>query len=804
MLRLLLKNWKLNAIAVFSLAIALALGVVALSISNAILLRPPLARDPGQLTLIYTSPKPGEVQGVSYLDYTYLSDHARSFSSIGAYSAGVSKGTISFNGRDDMAMENTVSDNYFEVMGIRPFMGRFFTPGDDAKRQPAVVMTYARWERWGADPKIVGKSIKVGSQALTIIGVAPREFLSPVFGFGSDLILDIGAIGGDDLKNRERRFLMPVGRLRAGVPMGQARAELRGLWSQLATQYPKTNKDLTAQIAPMTVLSPDDIKTAQLISAVLVTCSLLILLIACANTANLLLALATLRRQEALIKTALGASRGRLIGEFLKETAIVCAAGGVFGYGLALLALGRLSHIDLNLPAFGLIPISADLHPGLLVVALTIGLILAASLASGLAPALYASKPNLAAALTGEIAIGGTRRGWIRGIVVGVQVAVCTLVLAGAGLCWRSLNNLRNVDPGFSAHNIASILVFPQDDAGEAGRQRLADDIRRTVSGIHGIESVALADELPLGGGTGDRDDVHFTDRPDDPDKKNIIEYAAVDENYFTTLGIRLLDGRGFRSSDGAGSPSVVVINRFMAEKYWPNQSAIGRTIRILGNSRRQGEIHEETTIVGIVANGKYDDLDEAQQPYLYHPLARNFNGVATVIARTSGDPRQWLQPMVGALRKLDVSLPLPPTTMDSWMNITLFVPLLTLGCVTAVSLLAMLLSAAGLYGAISYSVSDRRKELGIRIALGARPGQVMRMVFRQTLWIAGVGVVTGLGLSVAAGVLLADQFYRVHPVEWTVLVSVGLGMISLCLGIAFAAARRWTRMNPMDAVRHI
>ena len=802
MIRMLLKNWKLNSIAVVSLAIALALGVVALSVSDAILLRPPYARDPGRLVIIFTSSKPGEVNQMSFPDYRYLRDHARSFTSMAAYGAGVSKGNVTFNGREEMAMENTVSDNYFEVMGIHPFLGRLFHPGDDSSHTRAAVLSYAYWKRSGADPKIAGKSIKIGSDLLPIIGVAPKEFLSPIFGFASDIVLNLA--GSGDLTDRERRSVMPVGRLKPDAGLGQAGAEISALWAQLAHEYPKTDKDRTTGVAPISVLSPDELKDARLISAVLIACSLLILLIACANTANLLLALATLRRQEALIKTALGASRARLIREFLQETGVVCLAGGLIGWALASIVLNRLSHFDLNLPAFGVIPIAADLHPGFLVAVLTLALVIVASLASGLAPALYASKTNLAGALTGEIAIGGTRRGWIRGIVVTVQVAVCTLVLAGTGLCWQSLHNLRNVDPGFSARNLAAILIFPapESDFSEDHAIQLYDDIRRDVGAIHGVQSAALIDDLPLGGGNGNQDDVHFADRPDDPARKNTIGYSVVDENYFSTLGIPVLEGRVFRPSDRKTSPFVVVINRLMAEKYWPHQSAVGRAIRITSNRINGGK--GLATIIGVVANGKYGDLDEPYQPFLYHSLKQDYRPVATMVARTAGDPRLWFAPMMAAIRKLGFPLYLPPTTMDSWMNLTLFVPLLTLGCVAGISILAMLLATAGLYGAISYSVSDRRKELGIRIALGARPSQVLQMIFRQTLWIAGAGVLAGLALSVLAGFLFADQFYQVHPVEWNVLVLVGLGMVAVCLAIAFAAARRWTRMNPMDAVRHV
>jgi putative ABC transport system permease protein len=802
MLRSLLRNWQLNSIAVFSLAIAMALSVVTLSVSNAVLLRPPMARDPQRLVTIYTVDRAhGGAPGTfSYPEYQYFRDHNRSFSGVAALPYGYSKQMISFAGRDELVMVNGVSDNYFEVMGIQPLLGRTFTLGDDRKRVPTVVLTYACWKRWGADPKILGKTVTLDRRRLTIIGVAPKQFIAPVFGIAADLIETTTThadVGDRFFEDRQAFRYLLIGRLNPQVTRPQVRAEVQALWGQLAAAYPEAAAKRAPAITGISMLSPDSVQSARTLSAVFVASALLILLIACANTANLLLALATLRRQEALIKTALGAPRWRLIAGFLRETVAICAAGGLFGYALALAALRAISRFDLTVPPFGTFPIAADLHPGLLVALGTLALIVAASVVSGLAPALYASKPNLASALSGEIAIGGTRRSWIRNTVVTVQVAVCTLALAGTGLCLQSLHNLRAVDPGFTARKVAAAWIFLEsnDVPAEQGAP-LFDRLRRGAAAIPGVESVAIASDLPLGGDSPDHDEIFFTDRPA-TSQKITAGYSVVDENYFATLGIRLLEGRGLRSADRGKGPEEIVINRFMAEKFWPHRNALGRTIQI-------GKEHRAATVVGIAVDGKYGDLDEPQQSYMYYSLSRHFQAGAMLIARTTGDPRLWSDPISRMVRESGIKLPLPPMVMDDWMNLTLFVPRVTLAAVTGLSVLAVLLATVGLYGAISYSVRERRRELGIRIALGARPAQVMGLVFRRTIVIAGSGVLVGLALGVAAGVIFRSQFYQIHAFEWRVLAPVAIGMAAVSLAIAFAAARRWTRMNPMDAVRHI
>jgi predicted permease len=793
MIRSLLKNWKLNSIAVFSLAIAMGLAVLALSVSDTILLRPPAGTDPGRLVTIFTIARDGTKNNLSYLDYHYLRDHSRTLSGVAGYNYGISKIVTRFNGNDELSLTNAVSDNYFSVLGIQPFLGRFFSPGDDDRKLPAAILTYSCWKRWGADPHVVGKTVTINHHELTILGVAPKQYLGTVFGIGADVILNLATDDEATLSNREYRLVLLAGRLNPGATRAQARTEAQALWGQLVSAYPSSERNPYAEVTAATLLHPDWVRPAQLISAVLIAVVLLILLIACANVANLLLALAAQRRQEALIKTALGATRTRLIAEFLKESTAICAFGGSIGYLLAVAVLNRFSRFDAEFPVFGSMPLAADLHPGTLVFTLILALTLGASLAAGLAPALYASKLDLAAALSGEIAIGGSRRGIIRNTVVIVQVAVCTLVLAGTGLCERSLHNLQRVDPGFSARNIVALWSFSGLDglSPEDGLKRY-DDLRRGAEQIYGVESAAIALDMPLGGDSSDREEIRLPDHPE----RIFIDCTRVDENYFSTLGIRLLSGRTFQTSDQQKSTGVILINHLMAEKYWPNQNAIGRTVRLANGNRLM-------TVVGIVADGKYDDLDEAPRPYLYLALRQNYQPGVMLIARTHGDPRLWIEPLSRMARQLGVSQPLPPITMENWMHLTLFVPLATLACVSGLSALGLLLATVGLYGAISYSVSERRRELGIRVALGARPAQLMGMVFRETLATAGAGIIAGLLLAIVTSTLLRAQFFGVNRLEWAVLAPVACAMGALSIIIAWLAARRWIRMDPMQAVRH-
>jgi predicted permease len=801
-LRMMLKNWRLTSVAVCSLAVAMAVSVAGLSVFNAVMLRPPAAADPDRLVTIYTRSPAGEFENVSYPDYKYYRDNNQVFSGIAAFPYSVSKFDMSFGDRHEKATISAVSDDYFAVMGIRPLLGRAFAQGDDDKTIPAAVLSYSCWKRWGGDPGIIGKTLTLRRHTLTIVGVAPRNFPGTVFGFASDVFITLATAADifqdpGSLTDRAQRGLLLVARLKQNTTQQQARAELQALSGQLAPAFPQADKDRVAVLTNISVLAPDSRSTAALISGVLIAIVLLVLLIACANVANLLLGLAAARRQEVLIRVALGATRGRLLRQLMTETAILCAASGIAGFLIAMVPLVKLSDFNASIPVLGAFEFAANFRADGTVLAMTLGLILIAGLAAGLAPALNSSKPNLAAAMTGEIVVGGTRKGILRNMLVVIQVAVCTLVMVGVGLCLRSLQNLQEVNPGFTARNIAAVMVDMQESGySEAQGRKFYEDLRREASQLYGVESFCLAPALPLGDNDWSADEVQFTGAAGENQPHVEIAYSPVDGNYFATLGIPLLAGRTFESSDTEKSPEVVIINHKMAETYWRGAHAVGKQIRV-------GDSNQPMTVVGVVADGKYTDLDEPTRPYMYYNLNQHYQTGIALIIRTNGNPRQWLEPLSQIVAKLGAKTVLPPMTLAEWMRLTLFVPILTLDIVSGLGTLALLLAVTGLYGTIFHSVSERKKEIGIRVALGALPAHLLRLFLRQTAIISGLGVLIGLLLGIAATIVFNAHFYGIRPVELRVLVPVALLMLLISMAIAYAAARPWINASPMDAVRH-
>ncbi|HEY1757558.1 MAG TPA: ADOP family duplicated permease [Bryobacteraceae bacterium] len=788
-LRILRKHWKLTAIAVFSLSIAMALGVVGLSVSNTALLLPPSAPEPDRLVTIYSHSADEAAGQISYPDYKYYRDNNHVFTDIAAAPNSISIDANSDGAHEVKVVSRPVSDNYFAVLGIRPFLGHFFAPGDDQSKEPLAVMTYSCWQRLGAEPNIAGKSVG-GS---TIVGVAPKEFTGSFYGVNGDLLTSLSRVGNnaDWFAQRDSRQLFLTARLKPGVSRSQAQAEMAALSGRLATAYPKEDKNRTAIVARATLLPPDGVAAAELVTGILMAVVLLVLLIACANVANLLLAVAVGRRQEAAIKLALGAPRGRLIREFLRESTILCVASAALGYAIAAAAIARFTNFTITLPNVGAYSFGIVLKLDATVAAFAVALMLIAILATGLAPALYASSPAVAQILSGEIVVGGTRKSVRRNVLVILQVAVCTLVLVGMGLCERDLYNLRHVDPGFSARNLVSMMVFPMiENPSEAQGREFHATVRAAVAALPGVESIALAQDVPLMGAN--PMEVQF---PETGNKAQIAN-TVVDGDYFATLGIRVLAGRVFDSRDRENGPDAIVINRKMADQFWPGRDPIGQSV-IAGDPGRKA------TVVGVVADGKYEDLDEPPRPFFYYALSQHYQGGINLIARTKGDPRLWVDPLARTSRSLGLFSLAPPATFDHWMDITLLGERITAGCAAALSGLGLVLAVIGLFGAISYSVSERKKELGIRVALGARPGQLLKMVLRQTLVIAGTGVAIGIVLGIGVTMLVRSEFYNVAAVEWTVLVPVSVAMLAISLTVAYISARPWISINPMEAVRH-
>ena len=802
-LRILRKHWKLTLIAVSSLAMAMAAGTVGFSVFNALLLRPPAVLAPDQLLTVYSSTPTEEFSGFCYEDYTFYRDHNEVFSSLMAFPYSISMQPIAFGQRTKSGLINAVSDTYFSVLGVPPLLGRGFARGDDDKPSALAVLSYSYWNWLGADPNIVGKTVSVNNNPLTIIGVMPKGFVGTIF---SDLPDVWYPISTDATGNRQGqawrtdrtvRPLRLVGRLRPGVTQKQALAELQTISKQLASSYPKTNKDRIARVTQTRMLPEDSVSSARIISAIIFAIVGLVLFAACSNVANLLLALASARRHEILVRAALGATRAHLIREVLVDSTLIAGAGGVLGFFLAFLGLRQLLQFKPYIPGLGAIPITVDFRPDLTVMAATAALVFLVGLATGLVPGFYSATPNLACALGGEIAVGGTRKGRIRNSLVAVQVAVCTLVFIGVGLCFQSLNNLRHVNLGFSTRNIA-ILTSDLQLANTSDEQvrRLFDKIREAASQTYGVESVSLASDIPVSQNGGNDEQVRVADSPAAAGAGEAVAFIMVDENYFSTLGIPMLAGRVFTSADAPKGPEVVVVNHFMAEKYWPGENPIGKTLQMETG-------HRVATVVGVVGDGKYVDVDEPPRPFLYFDLNQHNQSVIYLLARTKAAPRHWLTPLSEALQKAAPGLFFMTLTMDDWLDFALFVPRITLFCIVGFGGLAFMLATVGLYGAVFYSVSERKKELGIRAALGASPRDLWNMILRQTSMVTATGVTLGILGGVIANTLGRSLLYEIRPLEWIVFSAVALTMAFITMLTAYSAARPWLRTDPMESVRH-
>jgi predicted permease len=801
--RILRKHAKLTSIAILSLAIGMAAASVGLSTFNALLVQPPAVPEPNRLLTIYTVTPDEPFNQLSYPDYRYYRDNNSVFFGLCAMPFAISMQTLNFEHNEKKGLTNAVSDNYFSVLGLQPFLGRWFASGEDDEPSTSVILSYKFWKSLGSDTHIIGKSLTSNGASFTIIGVAPRGFAGTILTDFPDAWYPLSHESRNDWRtDRNNRSYSLIGRMKPGVTRAQALANMQMLSTQLATADPETNKQRVAAVTNTSMLPPDTVSDAKFLGLLILAVVALVLFAACANVANLLLALASARRQEILIRAALGATRARLIRQLLLDSTIISAAGGLFGFALAEYGLHRLLDFKPFMPGLGVIGITLDFRPDFTVLAVMVLVVLAVGFATGLAPGLQASTPNLAGALSGEIAIGGTRKGRIRNLLVVLQVAACTVVLIGVGLCLKSLINLRRIDLGFTSRNV-ELVVF-NDLNSQANRyseqqgRALYGRIREAVGQLPGVESVTLANIVPLGwSGNPGIERVEIEGASADPDHALSISSGAVDAEYFSTLGVPVLAGRVFQESDKPKSPDVIVVNHTMAEKYWPHQNPVGRRIRVQDGKRT-------LTVIGVVGDTKYSDVDEEPTPLFFYALSQRYQSNFSVLVRTHGNPAQWATALYDVFQKLDPSLGYTSITMEENTNFALYIPRLVLICIGGFGVLAFLLAAAGLYGAVFYSVSERTREMGIRVALGAQQWDLWRLILRQTSKITLIGICVGIAGGIGSSILARSLLYKIQPVEWFVLVGVAFVMLAMTIATAYSAARPWMRVDPMQSVRHV
>jgi predicted permease len=814
--RMLVRQPGFAAVAILSLGLGVGVNTTIFSVVNAVLLKPSAVKGADRLVEVYSSPNEDfQFLTSSYPDYLDLRDSADAFSGLAAHAYVAALFTR--EGRSESILGETVTANYFDVLGGRPARGRSFLPEENraAGTHPVVILSHGLWQgRLAGDPGILGKALKLSGLDYTVVGVAPAEFtgtmpgLDPEFWVPAMMVEHLSVTGVQSstgpgtgatrLERRGTRWLFVKGRLAPGRALEEARAQVETLMGRLETAYPDTNDKVKAALLPARGVRIHPVVDGVLTpaAALLLGAVGLVLLIACANVANMLLARAAARRKEIAIRLAIGASRWRLMRQLLTESLVLATLGGAAGLLMAFWASRLLAAA---LPALPL-PLSFvfDLDARVLLFALAASL--ATSLLFGLAPAFQASRPDLVPALKDEMAGPEPlrRRISLRNILVVGQLGVSLVLLIAGGLLLRGLDRAQQIDPGFDPDRLAN-LSFNLKMNGYSQEQATAFQ-RRLVARLQaqpGLEAVTLVSRAPLGSDL-NMEGVKIAGhhQPDDDDTP--IDSTHVELDYFSTVGLTLVEGRSFTAADDEAAPGVVIVNEAMAKKYWPGKSPIGEQIYTDDFDEAPHEI------VGLVRDYKVRTLGEAPRPYLHFARRQEPSRSVTVLARTSGPAAGALGPLRRAVLEMEPDVAFSEEgTVTDLIQMTLLPTRVGASLIGAFGALALLLAAVGLYGVIAYSVSQRTREMGVRAALGADRGDLVRLVVGHGMRLAAVGV--GLGVLAAAAVtrVLSVLLYGISAVD---PVAFG-GAAAVLLGVALLAnlvpAMRAARVDPMHALRH-
>jgi predicted permease len=810
--RMLVKNPGFTLVAIVTLALGVGANSVIFSLVNALLLRPLPVERPEQLAAVYTSDfSSTQYGGSSYPDYVDFRDRNRVFSGTVAYMP--TAFSLNVDGTNERAFGEVVSGNYFSTLGLALALGRGFLPEEDRTpgERAVAVIGHKLWQsRFGRDPAIVGRVIKLNGHSFTIVGVAPEKYSGLIRGIASDLwvpamMIKQASPGGDYLIERGARGFLVMGRLKPGVTFDQAQADFRRLAEQLFKEWPQQWTNIRNQSRVISLLPEGqarvmpDLRTPVVIfMSLLMTVVGLVLLIACANVANLLLTRATARRKEIAVRLSLGASRSRLIRQLITESMALSLLGGVAGMLIAIWGTDLLMAFKPPAP----FPIEIDLGADWRVLGFTFGLSLLTGVLFGLAPALAASRPDLVASLKDE-AGGATGRGRLRGALVVAQVALSLMLLICSGLFIRSLRNAGSVDPGFDADNLLALSMDLQlqgysETTGRNFSRQLLDRARA----LPGVVSASMTDELPLGISGGARRAITIEGYTAQPGESTEINSSSVAPGYVETLGVPLLRGRAFNEQDREGSPGVVMINEAFARRYWPGQEPIGKRIQ-MGVARSGANDSPYLEVVGVVKDGKYVTLGEESTPFFYLNLAQRYQSSPTLIVRTRGNPLDYLAAVRSEVAALDKSLALYDVkTMRRHLGLALLPARLAGSVLGVFGLVALVMAAAGIYGVMAYSVAQRTREIGVRMALGASAGAVLRLVTRQGMKLTLAGMAIGLAVSLALTRLMKSLLFGVSATDPLTFVVVALLLIAVALLACWIPARRAAKVDPMVALR--
>jgi predicted permease len=822
--RMLARAPGFTAIAVLTLALGIGANTAIFSVVNAVLLRPLAYKDSTSLVNIWGKLETDGIpqNWISEPEYWDLIDRNESFSQIGAYALGGNANLTRADAGPVQVSSAGVTAGVLPMLGVTPMLGRTFTADED---QPGnshfVLLSYALWQsQFAADPSIVTKSIQLDGEAYSVVGVLPRNFS---LGGKEDVWTPLG-LNRAMPNGRGAHYLRVVARLKPGVNSAQASAALARFADYLRTTYPAfyghgNDKGFSMFMVPVKEQLVAKLRPALL---VLLGAVAFVLLIACANVANLLLAHASSREKELAVRSALGAGRARLIRQLLTESLILALAGGVLGLVLAYGGVGALrSLVPANTPRMD------EVHLDPLVLAFTFAISLFTGLFFGLAPAWHIARTDLRETLNeagrGASAAGGTRR--LRGVLVVSELALAVLLLVGAGLLIRSFSRLLDVSPGFQTQHLLTLELSLPNKAYPDGApvQNFFTQLVARIKTVPGIQSAGAVSEMPLTANTTSGsvffEDTSIPDIPRLPELLNLpfmeIDQRAATPGYFSAMQIPLVRGRIFSDADNASAPLVAVVDANFAHRFWPHGDAIGQrvaidTVPVPGaDPNVLSKNPRWRTIVGVVGHVKHYGLDTEGREQIYLPHNQPLYGVfvprdMTLAVRTSLDPASITSAIREQVAALDKDLPLYNiATMEQLVSTSVAQPRLNLSLLVAFAALALVLSAVGVYGVMAYAVTQRTHEIGIRMALGALPSDVLRQVLAEGGRLAAAGVALGLIAALALTRLMASLLFGVKPTDPITFIAVAATLVCVALAACYIPARRATRVDPIIALRY-
>ena len=801
-------------IAIITLGLGMAVNTTVFSVINGLILRPLPVPHPEQIAVLamQQTGTPG-FQRFSYPDYQDIRQQAESFSDIVGYRATLTGLTI--DGKGDHCVLSRVTSNYFSALGLQPAAGRLILPteGQTPGADPILVLGYSFWQkRFGGDPSIVGKQVSLNGHSVTVVGVAPKGF------HGLYAVVDMdgyvpfsAAIGSkgvaedsvqDAWTHRQDRTLTILGRLKPGVSVKQAQAPLNVVAQRLAEQHPDSDKGITIQAFPEKLArpEPDADNTLPAIAAAFTVLAALVLLVACFNIANVLLVRAAVRQREMGIRAAMGAGRGRLVRQHLTESLLLAVLGGGAGLLLATWAAGFLGSLPLGTD----LPISFDFQPDLRVYSFALLAVLIAGAIVGIIPALRVARSDVNAVLRegGRSASEGPRRHLVRNALVVAQLAGSLLLLVVAGLFVRSLDKAQQMYLGFSPDHVLDLTVDPEQIGfNETQGRAFYREVGDRISALPGVVSVGQAFIVPMGVISAD-DPIFVEGRTIEPGKQPpTVMYNPVTPGYFDTVRLPLQSGRKFTDADSEKAPDVAVINQAMATKFWPNENPLGKRFSSKGP---QGPFKE---VIGVVQTGKYKNvIEDPPEPFFYVPLAQNYVAYRTIHVRSSVPPESLQRQIEAQVRELAPGVPISQvqTMTQALQGVNGFFFFRFGAQLTGtMGLLGLILAVVGVYSVVSYAAAQRTHEIGIRMALGAEPRDILKMVLRQSITVISLGLAIGLGAAFAGTRAIANLIVGIKPTDPVTFASVIVLLSAIALAACWIPARRATRVSPLTALRY-